>query len=60
VSASTHNRARAALLFLYRRVLGVELDWPDGVTQAKPSKRLRVVLTEAEVRAMLAHLEGEE
>jgi hypothetical protein len=60
VSASTQNRARAALLFLYRRVLGVELDWLDGVTQAKPSKRLLVVLTEAEVRAVLARLEGEE
>ena len=58
VSASTQNQAKAALLFLYRHVLGVELDWLDGVTQAKPSQRLPVVLTEAEVRAVLAHLEG--
>lgn len=58
VSASTQNQAKAALLFLYRRVLGVELDWLDGITQAKPSQRLPVVLTEAEVRAVLAHLEG--
>lgn len=58
VSASTQNQAKAALLFLYQRVLGIELDWLDGVTQAKPSRRLPVVLTEAEARALLAHLEG--
>jgi integron integrase len=58
VSASTQNQAKAALLFLYQRVLGIELDWLNGVTQAKPSRRLPVVLTEAEARAVLAHLEG--
>src|SRR5690242_796537 len=35
VSASTQNQALSALLFLYRRVLGVELPWLDGVVRAK-------------------------
>src|SRR5262245_39557780 len=58
VSASTQNQAKSALLFLYRDVLGVELDWLEGVTQAKLSRHLPVVLTEAEVRALLAELSG--
>src|SRR5690606_15665033 len=31
VSASTQNQALSALLFLYRNVLGIELDWVHGV-----------------------------
>ena len=31
VSASTQNQAKAALLFLYREVLGVELPWLDEI-----------------------------
>lgn len=58
VSASTQNQAKAALLFLYREVLGVELPWLDGVTQAKTPQRLPVVLTVEEVRAVFARLTG--
>jgi integron integrase len=58
VSASTQNQAKAALLFLYAEVLGTELGWLDGVTTAKLARRLPVVLTEEEVRALLAQLEG--
>ena len=58
VSASTQNQAKAALLFLYAQVLGAELGWLEGVTTAKSSRRLPVVLTEEEVRALLAHLKG--
>jgi hypothetical protein len=32
VSASTQNQALCALLFLYREVLGSNLDWIDGIT----------------------------
>src|SRR5690606_4948466 len=35
VSASTQNQALAALLFLYREVLGQELPWMDKVVRAK-------------------------
>jgi integron integrase len=58
VSASTQNQAKAALLFLYAQVLGVELGWREGVTTAKSVRRLPVVLTEEEVRALLAQLKG--
>ena len=33
VAASTQNQALAALLFLYRQVLGVDLPWLDHVAQ---------------------------
>ena len=58
VSASTQNQALQALLFLYRHVLGVDLPWLENVTRARRSKRLPVVLTAAEVRSVLAQLDG--
>ena len=58
VAASTQNQAKSALLFLYREVLEIELPWLDKVTQAKAPKRLPVVLTVAETRAVLSHLGG--
>lgn len=57
VSASTQNQALAAILFLYQKVLQVELPWLDGVVRAKASRYLPVVLTTSEVRAVLAHLD---
>jgi integron integrase len=59
VSASTQNQALAALLFLYQKVLGVDLPWLQDVVRAKPSRHLPVVLTHKEVRAILARLEDE-
>jgi integron integrase len=58
VSASTQNQALSALLFLYRRVLGVELPWLDGLVHAKRSAHVPVVLSRAEVAAVLAGLSG--
>jgi integron integrase len=58
VAAPTQNQAKAAILFLYKQVLGQELDWLDGVTHAKGSTHLPVVLTLEEVRAVLARLSG--
>lgn len=58
VSASTQNQALSALLFLYRQVLEIKLPWLEGVERAKTPKRLPVVLTQDEVRAVLAQLEG--
>ena len=49
VAASTQNQAKSTLLFLYKAVLGTELQWLDEITQAKASKRLPVVLTQMEV-----------
>jgi integrase len=58
VAAPTQNQAKAAILFLYKQVLGQELDWLDGVTTAKASAHLPVVLTMEEVRAVLGRLTG--
>jgi integrase len=58
VSPSTQNQALQALLFLYRSVLGVELPWLDNVTRATRTRRLPVVLSRDEVRAVLASLPG--
>jgi integron integrase len=58
VGASTQNQALQALLFLYRHVLGIDLPWLENVTRAIRPKRLPVVLTQTEVRAVLAQLEG--
>jgi integron integrase len=58
VSPSTQNQALAALLFLYRNVFEVELPWMDSVVRAKQVRRLPVVLSREEVRAVLARLHG--
>lgn len=58
VSASTQNQAKAALLYLYKQVLDVDLPWLNEVVQAKTPKRLPVVLTPTEVRELLLHMDG--
>src|SRR3569832_622317 len=58
VSASTQNQALSAILFLYKEVLNQQLGWLDGFERAKRPARLPVVLSPAEVRAVLAHLDG--
>jgi integron integrase len=58
VSASTQNQALAALLFLYRDVLGMELPFIDGIARAKRPARVPVVLTSEEVSRVLACLAG--
>ncbi len=60
VSASTQNQALSALLFLYRQVLGGDVGNLEGVVRARQRKRLPVVFTVAEVRAVLQQLEGTE
>ena len=56
VAASTQNQAKSAILFLYREVLEQELPWLDNVERAKQPQRLPVVLTQAEVQALLSRL----
>jgi site-specific recombinase XerD len=58
VSASTQNQPLAAILFLYKHVLGRELEWLDNVVRAKRPERLPVVLTRQEVEALLVTLDG--
>lgn len=56
VSASTQNQALAALMFLYGDVLGRELPWLADLVYAKRPSRVPVVMTKAEVAAVLSHL----
>ncbi len=58
VSASTQNQALAALLFLYRQVLGIELPWMTDIKRAKKPERLPVVLSRDEVVALLGAMNG--
>jgi integron integrase len=60
VSASTQNQALAALLFLYRDVLEVDLPWLTDVIRAKRPQRLPVVLSRDEVQQVLKQLSGTE
>ena len=58
VSASTHNQALSALLFLYREVLGIDLPWLDNIGRPQQTKRIPSVLTEEEVASLLAQMDG--
>jgi len=54
VSASTHNQALSALLFLYREVLAIDLPWMEGINRPAVKRRIPSVLTQAEVAGVLA------
>ena len=58
VAAATQNQALAAVLFLYRHVLKQDLPWLKNVVRARKPRRLPLVLTHAETRAVLAQLSG--
>lgn len=58
VAASTQNQALAALLFLYREVMGVDMPWLSGVQRSKKPVRLPAVLTREETQRLLAAMEG--
>jgi integron integrase len=58
VAPATQAQALAALLFLYKRVLNIDLPWIDDVVRAHRPKRLPTVLTQTEARRVIAHLSG--
>jgi integron integrase len=58
VAAATQNQALAAILFLYREVLGLQLPWLAEVVRAKKPRRLPSVLTQHESRRLLDCMEG--
>jgi integron integrase len=55
VSAATQNQAFNAIVFLYRKVLDIQLEHIENVIRAKKSRRIPVVFTRHEVGAILAH-----
>src|SRR5438445_5480918 len=58
VSASTQNQAFNSLLFLYHDVLNKQIGRVAGVVRAKRPHRLPVVLTKAEVKKVIDHMNG--
>jgi integron integrase len=58
VSASTHNQALSALLFLYREVLNIDLPWLNNIGRPHQTKRIPTVLTKDEVAGLLAQMDG--
>lgn len=59
VSASTQNQALSALLFLYRYVLARGIGKLREVIRARKPKRLPVVMTREEIKAVFNHLTGD-
>ena len=59
VSASTHRQALSAVLFLYTKVLGVQLPWMSDIGRPRVHRRLPVVLTQEELAGVFRHMEGE-
>ena len=58
VAASTQNQALNALIFLYRKVLSIDLEGRINALRAKKPKRLPVALNRDEVAAVMRHLTG--
>ena len=57
VSASTHNQALSALLFLYREVLAIDLPWLNDIHRPAHKRCIPSVLTRDEVAGILAQME---
>ncbi|MEP6496184.1 MAG: integron integrase [bacterium] len=58
VAASTQNQALAAVTFLYEYVLDRPLTRIEGIQPARRSRHVPVVLSHAEIRAILSRLQG--
>jgi integron integrase len=59
VAASTQNQAFHAILFLYRRVLGIPLEGESiNALRARKKKNLPVVLTKEEARRVITLIQG--
>ena len=57
VAPSTHKQALAALLFLYRQVLDIELPGMQQIGRPKSPLGIPVVLSRAEVARLLEQIE---
>jgi len=58
VAASTQNQALSAILFLYKKVLNIEIDWIDNVVRAKRPKYLPVILSPDELKMLISAMDG--
>jgi integron integrase len=59
VAASTQRQALSAIVFLYREILDRDVGWLGEMERAKKPERLPVVFSRSDVRAVLAHLDGQ-
>ena len=59
VAAATHRQALSALLFLYQKVLGLDLPWMTQMGRPRSGARLPVVLSHDEVARLFAAIDAE-
>jgi len=59
VASSTHRQALSALLFLYGKVLGMQLPWMQEIGRPRAMRRIPVVLNQDELARIFASLNGE-
>lgn len=59
ISAATHKQALSDLLFLYSKVLQVDLPWMSEMARPRIQRRLPIVLSRDEVVAVFRGLDGE-
>lgn len=57
VAPSTHRQALAAILYLYKEVLTIQLPWLDEIGRPKQRIHIPVVLSRSEVAALLQALD---
>ncbi len=58
VSASTQNQALSSLLFLYKKVLKIDLPLLDEIVRAKRPVRVPIMLTRPEAAKVLSCMQG--
>ena len=58
VSSSTQSQALSGILFMYQEVLGMDIGWVSDVARAKKPKRVPVVLSRGEVKAILRRMQA--
>ena len=58
VAPATQNQALAAILFLFKQVLRKPIGFVEGIVRSKTSRKLPVVLSQAEVTRILEKLAG--
>jgi integrase len=58
IACSNYRQALCVLLFLYKKVPGIELPWIEGIRRPKRPPKRPVVLTQVEVKLILQQTSG--
>ena len=58
VASATQGQALSAVMFLYKAVLKTDLPWLQNVVRSTRPRRLPVVLSQAEARSVIGHMQG--